>query len=258
LLVKQALTFVTGYNFGSAEEIDFHLEPTAAGPSSAWARTMARRFKCYVCVGYPEYTAASPSSPNPTVVRYNSAVMVSPQGNVIANYRKHHLYTTDETWAAPGGEGFLTAYEERLGRFAMGICMDLNPERFLAPFNKYEFANHVLTSGAELVVMPMAWLTTHPELLEEEAPVPDSETLAYWIKRLQPIVDVGGYNGKEIIFVGANRCGTENGAAYAGTSVVLGIRQGNVKVYGCLGRGVEDLLIADIAPSFTKPISRWR
>lgn len=251
-----------GYNFESAEEIDFVLEPTAAGASTAWARSMARRYRCHVCVGYPEYTAQSPTTPSSPVLRYNSAVLVSPQGNVITNYRKHHLYTTDETWALPGPDGFYYGEDAKLGKIAMGICMDMNPWRFQAPFTKYEFANHVLQTGAELIIFPMAWLTSEPiETMEESALVPDADTLAYWIQRLQPIVDSGHRGGKEIIFVGANRTGTENGATFAGTSVVLGIRQGNVKVYGCLGRGTDELLVCDVNPSFSndeKPISRWR
>lgn len=238
-------------------------EPTAAGPSTAWARTMARRFKCHVCVGYPEYTAISPSNPRSQVVRYNSAVLVSPQGNVIANYRKHHLFVTDENWATPGKDGFYVGEDSKFGRFAMGICMDLNPCRFQAPFEAYEFSNHILSTGAELVLMPMAWLTNQdPSSIIEEPTVADADTLAYWIQRLQPVIDAGSRSGREIIFVAANRVGMENGACYAGTSVVLGIRQGNVKVYGCLGKGTEDLLVCDVNASLItepeKPMSRWR
>jgi hypothetical protein len=42
---------------------------------------------------------------------------------VIANYRKHHLYTTDETWAEEGRDGFFASDVSALGRVAMGICM---------------------------------------------------------------------------------------------------------------------------------------
>jgi protein N-terminal amidase len=54
--------------------------------------------------------------------RFNSAVMVSPEGNVIANYRKHFLYTTDERWAEEGKEGFYAGEIGGLGKIAMGIC----------------------------------------------------------------------------------------------------------------------------------------
>lgn len=116
------LIAILGYNYKSLDEIGFHLEPTAAGPSTVWARSMARRLKCFVCVGYPEYSATSPASPHMAMSKYNSAVLVSPQGNVVANYRKHFLYSTDEAWAEEGKEGFFAGDIEGLGKLAMGIC----------------------------------------------------------------------------------------------------------------------------------------
>jgi protein N-terminal amidase len=49
----------------------------------------------------------------------------------------------------------------------------------------------------------------------------------------------------EIVVVIANRCGIVGNAAYAGTSCVLGVGGGEVKLYGYLGRGVEELLVVD-------------
>lgn len=111
-----------GYNFQNLQEIGFHLEPTAGGPSTVWARSIARRLRCFVCVGYPEYTSASPNMPL-GLQRYNSCVMVNPQGNVVTNYRKHFLFSTDETWADEGKEGFFAGDVPGIGRMAMGICM---------------------------------------------------------------------------------------------------------------------------------------
>ena len=73
-------------------------------------------------MGYPEVAHTEGS-----ISRYNSAVMVSPAGSVIANYRKHHLYMTDETWAEEGGDGFFASDVSALGRVAMGICMLPSP-----------------------------------------------------------------------------------------------------------------------------------
>jgi protein N-terminal amidase len=126
--------------------------------------------------------------------------------------------------------------------------MDLNPKNFTEPWDKYEFANHVLNNQSDLVLMPMAWLTMQPpSSIIDQAQVPDADTLAYWIQRLQPIIDQGGTgSSQETIFVACNRTGIEGTATYAGTSVVIGITRGNVRVYGCLGRGTEDLLVCDV------------
>lgn len=42
-----------------------------------------------------------------------------------------------------------------------------------------------------------------------------------------------------------NRTGTEDDVVYAGTSAVIGIKEGEVNVYGILGRGEKSLLIVD-------------
>lgn len=69
------------------------------------------------------------------------------------------------------------------------------------------------------------------------------ETLSYWLARLEPIIRAESVG--EVIVVLANRCGTEDDAVYAGTSAVLGINDGEVKVYGILGRGEKELLVVD-------------
>ena len=56
---------------------------------------------------------------------YNSALVVSSDGETIANYRKSFLYYTDETWALEGRDGFFRGRIPGLGRVALGICMDL-------------------------------------------------------------------------------------------------------------------------------------
>lgn len=90
----------------------------------------------------------------------------------------------------------------------------------------------------------MAWLTQQPETLFCLTPrLPDMETLTYWVQRLEPVIRAEQEG--EIIVVLANRCGVEGGAVYAGTSAVLGIRYGEVAVYGLLGRGQNELLVVD-------------
>ena len=115
------LTLRTGYNFKSLQEIEAHLEHTTAGPSTDWARTVAKRLKCFVCVGYPEHTILT-ATPTMGVQRYNSCVLVNPQGEVVTNYRKHFLFSTDETWAEEGKEGFFAGQIQGLGKIAIGIC----------------------------------------------------------------------------------------------------------------------------------------
>ncbi|KAI4813376.1 carbon-nitrogen hydrolase, partial [Aureobasidium sp. EXF-8845] len=226
--------------------------PTNAGPSAEWAKRTAARLNCIVAVGYPEIT--------PEGTRYNTVVSISPDGTVAASYRKTFLYYTDETWASEGDTGFYNGTLGSLGQTCMGICMDINPRRFEAPWSAYEFANHCVDSDTPLVVLSMAWLTRLlPQQLLETATQPDLETLSYWLERFVPVVQNEREGGTVLVM--ANRCGTEPGmvagvsqgiddeghevVGYAGTSCVIMVEQGEVRIFDILGKAEERLLKID-------------
>jgi protein N-terminal amidase len=90
----------------------------------------------------------------------------------------------------------------------------------------------------------MAWLTRQDAHQFSITPRdPDLETLSYWLARLEPLIRAEQTG--EIIVVFANRTGMEGSAVYAGTSAVIGIHDGEVKLYGVLGRGERELLLVD-------------
>lgn len=81
------------------------------------------------------------------------------------------------------------------------------------------------------------------------------DTLTYWVQRLEPVIRSG--NEEEIIVIFCNRCGMEDDVLYAGTSAVLGVKNGEVSVYGLLGRGVKELLVVNTEmPPFAKLVNR--
>lgn len=69
------------------------------------------------------------------------------------------------------------------------------------------------------------------------------ETLMHWMSRLEPLINKE--RDEEVIVVFANRSGAEDGVSYAGTSAVLGVKGGEVSVYGILGRDDRNLLVVD-------------
>ncbi|KAF2766779.1 carbon-nitrogen hydrolase, partial [Teratosphaeria nubilosa] len=283
LLVLPELAF-SGYNFPSLETITPYLEPTAAGPSTRWAAETAALLGCHVIVGYPEIATAADG----TTKNYNSTVTVNAKGEVVANYRKSFLYYTDETWAEEGANslsppaGLDIPKQDQpffcgpLGdlspgsNIGLGICMDINPYRFAAPWSAYEFANSMLEGQARIVILSMAWLTRLvPAEVEEEPARPDMETVAYWLERFQPFLARASSN-PPIVVVFANRCGIEgnkiggihidNGeeveegsrVCYAGSSCVMRLQAGNVRMYekskgevAILGKGEEGVLVVD-------------
>jgi protein N-terminal amidase len=255
-LVLPELAF-SGYNFHSLEEIKPFLEPTTSGVSTQWAIQVAQHYSCHVTIGYPEIASPTPTHPSH---QYNSTVTVSPTGQILANYRKSFLYYTDETWSSEGpgdnthilsnaaslDQPFYSGSLGDLGQVTLGICMDINPYRFTAPWESYEFARTALTHKSNLLCISMAWLChlTAEELLDEPDQ-PDIATVAYWVERFQPIVDSKA--DKPVYVVLANRCGVEKGVCYAGSTTVIKIQGGVVSLFETCGKSEEKCLVVDLS-----------
>ncbi|WVW81583.1 hypothetical protein I302_103578 [Kwoniella bestiolae CBS 10118] len=280
---------LSGYMFNSPTAILPYLEPQRIGPTSLLARSLAQRLKCYVIAGYPE---GLPSAPQPssstegissgsesnagpsemkqlegegTGVGWNSAVVVAPSGEVVGNYRKTFRFETDKSWAREG-DGFMHFdLPEPLGRVAVGICMDMNPKDFVAPWDAFELANYCRDNAVDMLVVPMNWLSPPAEppevMTEEEDPnAPSESNLNYWAARLQPLHDpVPGYTtprnvgsdpvgGKEVVFVACNRVGTEEGTKFIGTSSVMTISSNpsRIELVECCNISEERVMSATV------------
>ena len=285
ILVLPEMAF-SGYNFPSLESIRPFLEPTAAGPTAEWAIKTATSLQTVVVVGYPEIATTRTADGASITTNYNSTVIIGPDGSILANYRKSFLYYTDETWAEEGFRSrensnnnnsapFFTGHLEPLGAVGHGICMDINPYKFTAPWTDYEFAHSMLSHRVKFVILSMAWLTRLlPEDIQYDPHQPDMDTVAYWLERFWPLVETRPRD--PIIVVFANRCGTEgtslyrreaeNGevlphgdqVCYAGSSCVMRFHNGGVKLWehhngphkgqvGLLGKGDEGILVVETA-----------
>jgi predicted amidohydrolase len=80
---------------------------------------------------------------------FNSSYLISPDGDILANYRKIHLfgYKSRETEILTPGES-ITVVETPLGNIGMATCFDLRfPELFRAMVDK----------GAEIFLICSAW-----------------------------------------------------------------------------------------------------
>lgn len=173
---------ITGYNFSSREEITPYLELVNQGRSTKLAREILNKFNCFTLIGYPERECADAQTRI-----FNSAVLTSPVGKVLCNYRKTHLYETDEVFGCTEnpnkrfepvelildkdyyikGEVADRHYPKVLVN--IGICMDLNPYKFEAPFNRYEFSLLCYRNMARLILCPMAWLSPDSPSLSSQA-----------------------------------------------------------------------------------------
>ena len=124
------------------------------------------------------------------------------------------------------------------------LTTPISPYRLEAPWDAFEFAFHIQEAQANLVILTMAWQTHRdPKLFSRTPKEPDLETLVYWVQRLEPLIRAE--TEEEIIVVFCNRTGFEGDATYTGTSAVIGIKKGQVFVYGVLGRQEQGLLLVD-------------
>ena len=235
---------------------------------------------------YDPTISAKSTSSSSRLVAYNSLVIVDHTGAVVAHHRKSHLYYTDESWAREGKQGFYAGIVPLGGstagrkhvKLAAGICMDINPYKFEAAWEEYEFATFAAEKRARVAVVCMAWLTrlsrdevsgVSGEGDEEVRMKPDMDTVGYWCERFKPLwSEVSKLNGgdgglgtsrgaEEVIVVCANRTGEEGVAPkigevrYAGSSCVMGLtrgqngKEGKVRIWNMLGRAESGLLIVD-------------
>lgn len=114
------MILLTGFNFKSLQQITPYLEPKGSGITSLWVRTVALKYDCVVCAGYPEMVDVSSKWPTGPEY-YNSTIVVNGDGETIGNYRKSFLHN-DEKWALEGPKGFYSDCIPGLGNTAIGIC----------------------------------------------------------------------------------------------------------------------------------------
>ncbi|KAH8752285.1 carbon-nitrogen hydrolase [Diaporthe sp. PMI_573] len=237
LLVVPELAF-SGSGFRSLSHVSPLLEYSDSGITALWARTVALKHRCTVVVGYPEKPKDRKEAAT-ALKAYNSAIIINPEGNKIGNYRKRFLHS-DESWASEG-DRFSRIYIPGLRRTTLGLCI---PYKFKTPLHAFEFAFHVLDTRANVVIISMAWYSDEdPKTFSRLPQEPDFDTLNYWVQRLGPVIRAEV--NEETIVVFCNRAGVEGDLAYAGTSAVVGIKGGEVRVYGLLGRGQNTVLFVD-------------
>jgi len=171
----------TGYMFRDARELGAVAE-TIPGPTTEFLGGLARRWGIYLVVGLPE---VEPS----TGALYNACALLGPTGNMLAKYRKTHLFYAETHWCSPGNLP-IPVIDTEIGRLSMMICMD-------AEF--FEVARVAALRGTDVMALPANWV----------GPAPAKSWRARALE-----------NG--IYLVVADRWGTEGGMAFRGNSCLVG------------------------------------
>jgi protein N-terminal amidase len=224
-----------GYLFRDAEQIAPLAERVGDGPTTRWASACASRLQCAVVVGFVETEAGR---------LYNSQLVVSSSGAVLACHRKAHLFAADETWATEGsvpGTSFLLPVGDRTVKCALGICMDINPKGFTAPFHAYELAVATLAADAAVLLFSSAWCDRSPLDAPDYVPPPVRalETQRYWATRLAPLQS----DSATRYFVCADRIGKEASTTFCGSSCVMAMGHGRVKLLATLNEREDGVLL---------------
>ena len=125
---------------------------------------------------------------------HNTAVLLSPSGEIVHTYRKIHLFGFDrgEATVLTAGDNWTVATLPQLPVLGMTTCYDL---RFPELYRQF------VDQGAELIVVPTGW---------------PASRLEHWrvLSRARAIEN-------QVFFIGCNQVGRQEGVELAGHSVVI-------------------------------------
>ena len=172
---------LTGYIFRNEGAV----RPVAEAPTGATFEALssvAKRARAFIVAGFPEVTS--------TGALYNSALVIDREGALAFVYRKTLLYKADWTWARPGDSGYRT-FDTGRGTFGVGICMDLNDDRFL---------DWATRAPMRAIAFPTNWLDQGEDIW------------SYWAERIY---------GTGSALVAANTYGIDDGTPFWGRSAIL-------------------------------------
>jgi predicted amidohydrolase len=150
---------------------------------------------------------------------HNTAVLLSPSGQIVHTYRKVHLFGFDrgEATVLTAGDDVSTYALPGFTTVGMTTCYDLRfPELY----------RHFVDEGAELVIVPTGWPTSR---------------LEHWL-----VLTKARAIENQVFLVGCNQVGTQEGVELAGHSVVIDPWG---RVLAEAGTD-EEVLTVDIDPAF--------
>lgn len=113
-------------DYQSRDDIAPYVEPVPGPTTNHFAR-LAKQLGIYLHIGLPEVDVA-------TQEYFNSVVVLNPQGEVIARYRKMNLWDGEEKFLSPGTDPIL--YTSPFGNVGLAVCADIGGIEPLATYRK--------------------------------------------------------------------------------------------------------------------------
>ncbi len=133
---------------GEAAECQGQAEPIP-GPTTAWGQRLSAELGIYLVLGSLSETASGALLP------FNTSCLLNPRGEIIARYRKLHLFDCDypgarylESETTAAGTELVTCAVDSPWNVGLAICYDLRfPEQF----------RELKRRGANLIALPAAF-----------------------------------------------------------------------------------------------------
>lgn len=215
---------LTGYAIESDDSLErsarmqIRSAETLDGTSAKRMAEVAKEKSIYIIYGYPEKIGCDQLNV------YNSAVAISPQGNILGSYRKIHPFDREVLWAKTGSTPFL--FDSPWGPIGISICYDT--------YNYPELVRYYAAKGARLLLNPTAttWAYYSASELVDGQPQNDGKPYngnnAAWLNRFQARIEaITIQNGVFLVsadLVGAERNGKGAfmGTCFPGGTCVVG------------------------------------
>jgi 5-aminopentanamidase len=171
-----------------AEALERAEEPN--GPTATWMSRLAAELGLVLVVGFCERDSYGARP-------YNSALVID-RGEILAVYRKTHLWDKEKLIFEPG-TGLAPVVSTSAGRIAVMICYDLELP---------EMVRDVTLRGAQIVAVPANWpVVAKPP---DERPIEVAKAQA-------------GAAANRVFVAVADRCGAERGIDWFGSSVICDV-----------------------------------
>ncbi|KAM3526992.1 hypothetical protein MY4038_006565 [Beauveria bassiana] len=238
-LVLPKLAF-SGPDF-KPEELGTYETTTAS--TQLWAKSAAVKYGCTVVVGYPEVIDAR-CGQIPEETWFSSSIVIDKFGKTVKN---------DAERTINKNEPMFSDIKTDFGKITIGQFTDLGEREFSNDPETTAFAEHMLAVDSYAAIISMAWAKEDPGFSSKPPYKPDEYALSCWVARLEPLVEAK--RKEETLIVLCNSTGPDT---YAGTSAVLGIKDGEVLVYDYLGSSQEGLLVVDTSKNPVHKLSPRR
>lgn len=152
----------------------------------------AKESGLYICVGLTEKVTEQ--------LRYNSAILINPKGEIILKHRKINLLEVEHPFYEVGQQ--LQVVDTEFGKIGMNICADNYPEALTI--------GHALARmGAQIILSPSSWTVDH-FITEEDNPYQDK-----WVKPLFSLASL-----YDILIVSTTSVGYIVGGPYEGKKMI--------------------------------------